>query len=105
MLEQRGVIVRADASGTAWMLRHEVLMPRVREHTAPARAAAKRAFDLLGSKTANKGRLTLRELCALRTEGIAPVTPAEVDVVDASKRYYMMVAAGDRRGADHHPDR
>jgi HEAT repeat protein len=94
VLEQRGVIVRADASGTSWMLRHEVLMARVREHTAAARAAAKRAFDLLGSKTANKGRLTLRELYALRTEGIAPVTPAEVDVINTSKRYYMMVAAG-----------
>lgn len=93
-LEHRGVIVRADASGTSWMLRHEVLMARVREHTAPARAAAKRAFDLLGSKTATKGRLTLRELYALRTEGIAPVTPAEVDVVNGSKRYYMMIAAG-----------
>jgi HEAT repeat protein len=94
VLEQRGVIVRADPSGTSWMLRHEVLMARVREHTAAARAAAKRAFDLLGSKTANKGRLTLRELYALRTEGIAPVTPAEVDVINTSKRYYMMVAAG-----------
>lgn len=94
VLEQRGVIVRADASGTSWMLRHEVLVQRVRELTAPARAAAKRAFDLLGSKTASKGRLTLRELYALRTEGIAPVTPGEVAVVEGSKRYYMMLAAG-----------
>ena len=94
VLEQRGVLVRADASGTSWMLRHEVLAPRVRELTAPARAAAKRAFDLLGSKTATKGRLTLRELYALRHEGIAPVTPAEVGVVEGSKRYYMMLAGG-----------
>ncbi len=94
VLEQRGVIVRGDANGTTWMLRHEVLTPRVRELTAPARAAARRAFDLLGSKTANKQRLTLRELAALRTEGIAPVTPAEQDVVDRSKRYYMIIAGG-----------
>jgi len=93
ILESRGVIMRTDGSGSSWMLRHEVLMTRVREHTAAARAAAKRAFDLLGSKTAGKQRLTLRELQALRTEGIAPVTPGEVDVVTSSKRYYMLIAA------------
>ena len=38
VLEQRGVITRADATGATWMLRHEVLTPRVRELTAPARA-------------------------------------------------------------------
>ena len=38
--------------GTTWMLRHEVLTPRVRELTAPARAAARRGFDLLGSQDA-----------------------------------------------------
>jgi HEAT repeat protein len=92
VLEQRGVIVRADAGGTTWMLRHEVLQPRVRELTAPARASARRAFDLLGSKIATKSRLSLRELQALRTEGIAPVTPDEVDVVQRSKRHYMTVA-------------
>jgi HEAT repeat protein len=94
MLESRGVIVRSDPSGTAWMLRHEVLQPRVRELTAPARAAARRAFDLLGSKTATKQRLTLRELIALRMEGIAPVSPEERNVVERSKRHYMMIAGG-----------
>ncbi|HUJ63095.1 MAG TPA: HEAT repeat domain-containing protein [Kofleriaceae bacterium] len=94
VLEQRGVIVRGDATGSSWMLRHEVLQTRVRELTAPARAAARRAFDLLGSKTANHGRLSLRELRALRTEGIAPVTPAEIDVVQRSRRHYMMIAGG-----------
>ena len=94
MLESRGVIIRSDASGSAWMLRHEVLQPRVRELTAPARAAARRAFDLLGSKTATKQRLTLRELIALRMEGIAPVSPEERDVVERSKRHYMMIAGG-----------
>ncbi|MGE0395814.1 MAG: AAA family ATPase [Kofleriaceae bacterium] len=92
VLEQRGVICRADATGNTWMLRHEVLTPRVRELTAPARAAARRGFDLLGSKTQSNQRLKLRELRALRTEGIAAVTPEEQAVVDRSKRYYMMVA-------------
>jgi HEAT repeat protein len=92
ILEQRGVIIRADAAGTAWQLRHEILAPRVRELTAPARAAARRAFDLLGSKTQTRGRLTLGELRKLKSEGIAPVTPEEAGVVDRSKRYYMMIA-------------
>ncbi|MBA3822233.1 MAG: ATP-binding protein, partial [Deltaproteobacteria bacterium] len=93
VLEQRGVIIRGDANGTTWMLRHEVLTQRVRELTAPARAAARRAFDLLGSKTANKERLTIGELRALRSEGIAPATPAEIAVVERSKRYYLAILA------------
>jgi HEAT repeat protein len=92
MLEQRGVIVRGDASGTSWMLRHEVLTVRVRELTAPARAAARRAHDLLGSKTTTRERLTLRELYALRMEGIAPVSPQEIDVVQRSRRHYLTIA-------------
>jgi len=92
VLEQRGVISRADATGASWMLRHEVLTARVRELTAPARAAARRGFDLLGSKTQNKERLNLREMHALRTEGIAAVTPEEQAVLDRSKRYYLTLA-------------
>lgn len=91
VLEQRGVITRGDPDGHTWMLRHEVLTTRVKELTAPTRAAARRAFDLLGSKTASKERLKLSELRALRTEGIAPVTPAEIDVVSRSKRYYLAI--------------
>lgn len=93
-LETRGVVVRGDAEGTTWMLRHEVLIQRVKELTAPARAAARQAFDLLGSKTATRGRLSLAELFKLRSEGIAAVTPEEASVVQRSKRYYMAVAAG-----------
>ncbi len=92
-LEQRGVIARGDANGTTWMLRHELLTTRVRELTAPTRAAARRAFDLLGSKADNRSRLNLKELRALRTEGIAPVTPAELAVVQRSKRYYLAMFA------------
>ncbi len=91
VLEQRGVITRGDQSGVTWMLRHEVLTVRIRELTAPARAAARRAFDLLGSKTRNRSRLKISELLALRHEGIAPATPAEVDVIQRSKRYYLTI--------------
>ncbi|HSK05703.1 MAG TPA: AAA family ATPase [Kofleriaceae bacterium] len=94
VLEQRGVILRGDAGGATWMLRHEVLVARVKDLTAPTRAAARRAFDLLGSKTASKERLTIGELRALRSEGIAPATPAELDVVLRSKRYYLMILGG-----------
>ncbi|HEU4613508.1 MAG TPA: HEAT repeat domain-containing protein, partial [Kofleriaceae bacterium] len=94
VLESRGVIVRGDMAGTAWMLRHEVLIPRMRVMGAPARAAARRAFDLLGSKIQNKQRLTLLELYSLRHEGLTPTSPPEVEVVERSKRYYMMVAGG-----------
>lgn len=93
ILEQRGVITRGDQGGTTWMLRHEVLVPRVKELTAPARAAARRGFDLLGSKTQKQERLKLSELRALKSEGIAPVTPEEQAVVDRSKRFYKTVAA------------
>ncbi|HEV7559053.1 MAG TPA: HEAT repeat domain-containing protein, partial [Kofleriaceae bacterium] len=91
-LEQRGVVVRADPEGGTWMLRHEILTQRIKELTAPARAAARAAFDLLGSKTANKERLNLGELVKLRSEGIAAITAEEQSVVLRSKRYYMTVA-------------
>lgn len=94
VLEARGVIGRGDPGGATWMLRHEVLIQRVKELTAPARAAARQAFDLLGSKTATRGRLSLGELLKLRNEGIAAVTPEEASVVERSKRYYMTVGAG-----------
>lgn len=98
-LEARGVIARADADGTTWRLRHAVLAPVVREVSAPARASARRAFDLLGSKTAHQQRLSLSELYALRKEGIAPVTAAEVDVVQRSMHYYKRVGGAVAGGA------
>ena len=93
VLEQRGVIVRCDPEGGTWMLRHEVLTQRVRELTAPARAAARRAFDLLGSKANQAGRLSLGELRSLHREGISPVTPGELAIVARSKRHYTRIAA------------
>jgi hypothetical protein len=94
VLEQRGAIMRGDPEGTTWLLRHEILQQRVRELTAPARAAARKAFDLLGSKTTQQGRLSLGELRALQKEGIAPITPAEKALVERSKRHYKLLAAG-----------
>ncbi|HEU4728313.1 MAG TPA: hypothetical protein VFT22_10500 [Kofleriaceae bacterium] len=94
VLESRGVVIRGDAEGTTWMLRHEVLIQRVKELTAPARAAARQAFDLLGSKTATRGRLSLGELRKLRSEGISAVTPEEASVLQRSQRYYMTIGAG-----------
>lgn len=94
VLEQRGVIIRADASGTSWMLRHEVLTHRVRELTVTTRAAARRAFDLLGSKAGKHERLSINELRALRHEGIAPVTPDEMEIVQRSKRFYLAILGG-----------
>jgi HEAT repeat protein len=94
VLEARGVIIRGDANGATWMLRHEILIPRVKELTAPVRAAARQAFDLLGSKTATKGRLSLGELLTLHREGIVAATPEEALVVQRSRRYYMTIAAG-----------
>ena len=100
VLEDRGLVVRIpgtslDSAGGVddqWAPRHTLLAPRIRELTAPARASARRAYDLLGSKAAAKQRLTLQELRALRSEQIAPVTDAERDVVQRSKRFYMTIA-------------
>lgn len=89
-LENAGVVLRTADNGV--QLRHELLVPRVREMTAPARAAAKRAHDLLGSKTATRARLGIRELWSLRREGISPVTPEERDVVGRSLRWFKLVA-------------
>jgi HEAT repeat protein len=94
VLESRGVIMRGDMAGTSWLLRHEVLVPRMRVMGAPARAAARRAFDLLGSKIQSNEKLTLWELYSLRHEGITPTSSAEVGVIERSKRYYLMVAGG-----------
>ena len=102
VLAERGLVARIpgtalDSAGGVddrWEPRHPVLAPRIRELTAPARAAARRAYDLLGSKAQARQRLTLGELRALRAEQIAPVTDAEREVVQRSKRFYKAIAAG-----------
>lgn len=91
VLDQRGVVVqRSDGSG--WELRHELLAARLRELTAPVRAAARRSYELLGSKAASRQRLTLRELRALRAEGVGPVNDAERAVIARSQRFYLAIA-------------
>lgn len=92
-LEARGVVMRGDFAGTSWSIRHEVLVPRIRELTASARAAARRAYELLGSKTSSRDRLRLAELRSLYRESIAPVTPEEQALVKRSLRYYGAIAA------------
>lgn len=91
-LESRGVVVRGDFAGTTWSIRHEVLVPRIRELTAAARAAARRAYELLGSKANSRERLSLTDLRALQREGISPVTPEEQALVNRSWRHYAIIA-------------
>ena len=91
-LEARGIVMRWDIAGTMWSLRHELLVSRLRELTAPTRAAARRAHELLGSKADTASRLRLVELYTLVREGIAPVTPQEKALVARSRRYYGAIA-------------
>lgn len=91
-LEARGVVMRGDFAGATWSVRHEVLLPRIRALTATARAAARRAYELLGSKASTKQRLSLSELRNLQSEGISPVTPEEQALVARSWRYYGAIA-------------
>jgi HEAT repeat protein len=92
-LEARGVVMRGDFAGSTWSIRHEILVLRVREHTAAARAAARRTYELLGSKAATRQRLSLADLRSLRNEGISAVTPEEQALVARSWRHYGAIAA------------
>jgi HEAT repeat protein len=89
-LEQAGVLTRLPDD--AWGLRHDVLASRIREITAPARDAARRAHDVLGSKTAPNARLSFKELLALRRDAIAPVTPEERAIFERSRRFWKLIA-------------
>jgi hypothetical protein len=90
----RTVAVGGEGEGvTHHVLVHEIMGPRVREVAAPARASARRAFELLGSKAARKRRLTLREWYEVRREGLSPSTPAERAVVDRTRRFAVAALA------------
>jgi hypothetical protein len=96
VLALKGVVRRVVIEGSEsphYALAHTILAPRVREVAAPARAAARRAFELLGSKAAQRKRLGAREWLELRREGIQPATPAERAVIDRTKRT-ALIAAG-----------
>jgi hypothetical protein len=79
-------------SEVRFSLSHELLAHRVREVAAPARAAARRVFELLGSKAQQNRRLTAREWYQVWREGVTPGTPAERAVLDRTKRFAMIVA-------------
>ncbi len=77
-----------------WALPHPALVPRVRELTAPARAAARRAHELLGARTAGGERLRLRELWTVHSEGVAPTSVEERALLARSHRFYRLALAG-----------
>src|SRR5690606_25386279 len=74
-----------------YVLAHDVLARRSRELAAPARAAARRAHDLIGSKVAGRQRLSLAELRAVKREGLSPATPDERAVIERSMRFVQML--------------
>jgi hypothetical protein len=75
-----------------WALPHPAMGARVRELTAPARAAARRAHELLGARAATGERLRLRELWTVHSEGITPGGADERTVLTRSYRFYRLVA-------------
>lgn len=85
-----GVILATD---DGWEVGHPALALRLRELTAPARAAARRAHELLGAHAASGERLRLRELWTVHGEGITPTAAAERAVLARSHRFYKLVAA------------
>ena len=96
VLCEKGVIVAVPVPGSQenhYQLAHEILAPRVREVAAPARASARRAFELLGSKASEGRRLSLREWREVKQERIAPATMEEIAVIDRTKRFYKIIAA------------
>lgn len=93
--EQQGLVRQIHQHGVTeshYVIAHEALKPTVLEVAYPARAAAKRTFELLGSKAQEGKRLGLRDWLSVRGEGVVPATPAERDVVERSKRFYSAVA-------------
>lgn len=94
VLAERGVVraVASDSPVPHYELAHPILGPRIREVAAPARAAARRAFELLGSKAAEAKRLSLREWREVRREGLVPATPSEQAVLQKTKRFYTIIA-------------
>ena len=95
VLRQRGVVRAVSVPGAAdthFAIAHEVLVPNVRDVASPARAASRRAFELLGSKATEGKRLSLREWIALRRDGISPATPEEGQVLARTKRFFTIAA-------------
>jgi hypothetical protein len=78
-------------SDTRFQLSHDLLANRIREVAAPARAKARRVFELLGSKAQENRRLTGREWFTVWREGVDPGTPEERAVLDRTKRFALVV--------------
>ncbi len=96
VLQGRGIVNPAgsvDGQNSHFVLAHEILAPRIREIAAPARASARRAHELLGSKAAQGKRLSAMEWWALRREGIVPSTPDDQAVLARTKRFFQIVGA------------
>jgi len=88
VFQSKGLVRSVPVAGSeelAYELSHEILAPRVRDVAAPAKRAAERAFDLLGSKAARAKRLSLNEYRELRREGIVPATTEERAVIDRTR--------------------
>jgi hypothetical protein len=95
-LVARGVAIHgAGPHGRqGYMLAHEILIPRVRELSAPARDGAARARALLASAAGSGTRLTPLELESVQREQVQPSTPAEASVMTAQqRRLYTIVGA------------
>ena len=90
-LSEHGVVTMShrtdDSEKPRYRLAHQVLAPTVRALAAPAQAAAQRAFELLGSKSQTRGRLTMREWYEVKRQRIEPANPNERAVIDRTKRF------------------
>jgi hypothetical protein len=97
VLQDKGITRAVAAPGEGDVqhhtLAHEVMAARVREVAAPARASARRAFELLGSKAARERRLGLRDWYEVWREGLSPSTPAERAVIDRTRRFATIALA------------
>ena len=94
-LAERGALAALPASQgeeRRYRLAHQVLAPRIRELAAPAQAAAKRAFELLGSKAESGGRLRLLEWLEVRRLRLQPTSDKEREVIERTKRFATIVA-------------
>lgn len=96
VLQSRSLVRAHPVHGSEDMeyaLAHEILAPRIREISAPAKQSARRAFQLLGSRSTMHQRLSPREFMELRREGIVPSTPEEKAVIDRTIRLGKLAIA------------
>ncbi len=92
----RGVCVVGQAAHghSGFALAHEILLPRVRELSAPSRDGARRSQKLLASAAASGNRLSPLELEMVQREQIQPASAAEAGVLTAQKRrLYTIIGA------------